>query len=130
MNIDISTINQPDRVICKLRHFSDVVAGDQSLVLVDENLIAKAPVNFELSQNYPNPFNPSTNIEYYVPEKSHISIKIFDIIGNEIMTLVNETKDKGYYKVKFDASSLPSGVYIYKLESNKVTLSRKMSLIK
>lgn len=130
VNIDISTINQPDRVICKLRHFSDVVAGDQSLVSVDENLIAKAPVNFELSQNYPNPFNPSTDIEYYVPEKSHISIKIFDIIGNEIMTLVNETKHKGYYKVKFDASSLPSGVYIYKLESNKVTLSRKMSLIK
>lgn len=65
-----------------------------------------------------------------MPEKSHISIKIFDIIGNEIMTLVNEIKDKGYYKVKLDASSLSWGVYIYKLESNKVTLSRKMSLIK
>lgn len=88
------------------------------------------PLEYSLNQNYPNPFNPSTSIEYSVVSNEYVSLKVYDIIGNEVATLVNEKKDAGKYSVNFDASNLTSGVYIYKLSTNNFVQTKKMMLVK
>ena len=88
------------------------------------------PTRFSLEQNYPNPFNPSTKIKYAINETGLVQLKVYDILGKEIANLVNENKEAGYYSVEFDASHLPSGVYIYQLQSNSFISSKKMILIK
>jgi hypothetical protein len=88
------------------------------------------PLTFGLSQNYPNPFNPSTRISFQVPEKSNINVSIYDILGNKITTLLNEIKQPGQYDITFDASRLSSGVYFYKLQSDKFVITKKMAFIK
>ncbi|MEO8400099.1 MAG: T9SS type A sorting domain-containing protein [Ignavibacteriaceae bacterium] len=85
---------------------------------------------FELSQNYPNPFNPSTNIRYSVGSKQFITLKIYDILGNEIITLVNKEQQAGNYEAELDASKLPSGIYFYKLKTADFVLTKKMILLK
>ncbi len=85
---------------------------------------------FALYQNYPNPFNPTTFIDYQIPQKQHVSIKVYDVIGNLVQTLVNETKEKGYYEVEFNGSSLSSGIYLYEFVSGSVRNIKKMTLIK
>lgn len=94
------------------------------------NVDVNAPANYLLSQNYPNPFNPSTTIHFEVPTRSFISIKIYDAIGNEIRTLVNEEKEAGMYEVSFNASDLTSGIYFYSLNSGNVSITKKMMLMK
>ncbi|AFN74746.1 hypothetical protein MROS_1509 [Melioribacter roseus P3M-2] len=88
------------------------------------------PKNFQLLQNYPNPFNPSTTIEYYLPKSGKVTIKIFDSLGKEIETLVNEHKQAGHYQVIFYARNLPSGVYYYSLISGSTIITKSMVLIK
>jgi len=88
------------------------------------------PKEFALSQNYPNPFNPSTLINYVVPEISNVKITIYDILGREVAVLVNETKTAGSYHVNFDATGLSSGVYMYRLQTGDVTLTKLMTLLK
>jgi hypothetical protein len=88
------------------------------------------PINFFLYQNYPNPFNPSTKIRWQSPVSSHQTIKVFDVLGNEIETLVNEEKPAGSYEVDFNASQLSSGVYFYKLQTGSFTETKKMILMK
>jgi hypothetical protein len=102
-------------------------------VLQNENSIL--PSEFLLEQNYPNPFNPSTTISYSIPqnggfESSIVTLKIYDILGREIKTLVNEKQSAGNYQVQFDATKLTSGVYIYKLQSGKFIDSKKMLLLR
>jgi hypothetical protein len=93
-------------------------------------VISLINLSYELRQNYPNPFNPSTNIKYSVPQSSNVVIRIFDIIGNEIETLVNEKKPAGNYKVEFDASTFPSGIYFYRLQAGSFIETKKMLLLK
>lgn len=88
------------------------------------------PQEYSLGQNYPNPFNPATMIRYDVKETGHVSLKIYDMIGNEVATLVNETKQAGRYDVSFDASGLASGVYLYKMQAGSFTMTRKLVLMK
>jgi hypothetical protein len=104
------------------------VYGDTTVVSVKNEI--NIPNQFDLSQNYPNPFNPSTMIEYSVPSNRHVNLKVFDILGREVATLVNEQKSAGSYQVNFNAENIPSGVYIYKLSSGNYTTSRKMLMIK
>ena len=85
---------------------------------------------FSLSQNYPNPFNPSTKISYSIKEEGLVTLKVYDILGTEITTLVNENKPAGNYEAEFDASQLPSGMYIYKLQSGSFSDVKKMLLTK
>ncbi len=94
-----------------------------------ENLDADIS-SFKLSQNYPNPFNPSTTINYLIPELSFVTIKVYDILGNEIATLVNANNPVGSYEVKFDAVSLPSGIYFYRLQAGSFVETKKMLMIK
>lgn len=88
------------------------------------------PRTFELSQNYPNPFNPSTSIEYSIPKQSHVTIKVYDLLGREITTLLNEAKPAGNYSVNFDGSGLSSGVYFYRLTTDKFNETKKLLLLK
>ena len=90
----------------------------------------KTDLSFELFQNYPNPFNPRTNIKYSVGKNSFVSLKVYDILGNEIATLVHEQKPVGRYMVEFDASKLPSGIYIYSMIAEKYKETRKIVLLK
>ena len=88
------------------------------------------PMEFSLSQNYPNPFNPLTKIRYSIPKSSNVIIKVFDILGNEIGTLINEEKPIGNYEVDFNSSGLPSGLYFYRLLAGDFVQIRKMILLK
>lgn len=88
------------------------------------------PTTVSLSQNYPNPFNPTTSISYDIPASGHASLKVFNLIGKEIATLVSGIKEAGSYRVTWNAENVPSGVYLYKLETNGKTLTRQMILMK
>ena len=89
-----------------------------------------APGKYNLEQNYPNPFNPNTNIIYQIANNTFVSLKVYDMTGKEVTTLVNEIKAAGYYTVNFNASNLASGIYIYKLEAGSYTKVLKMVLVK
>lgn len=86
--------------------------------------------NYSLDQNFPNPFNPSSTIRYQIPKDGLVTLKVYNILGKEVVSLVNEYKNSGKYEVKFDASSLASGVYIYKLSCNDYTSIKKMTFLK
>ncbi len=90
----------------------------------------KSPLNFSLSQNYPNPFNPSTLISYQLPQQSDVKLKVYDMLGKEITTLVNKVETAGNHTVSFDASNLSSGIYFYTLNTASFKQSKKMILIK
>jgi len=87
-------------------------------------------MDYELLQNHPNPFNPTTTIKYRLKEGGVVTLKLYDVLGKEIKTLVNEEKNKGRYTYNFDGSDLPSGVYIYQLRVNDFMASKKLMLIK
>ncbi len=89
-----------------------------------------APNKFDLKQNYPNPFNPSTVISYQLAANSQVTLKVYDIIGNEVSTLVDENQDAGNYDVQFDASILSNGVYFYTIKADNFTSTKKMILVK
>lgn len=86
--------------------------------------------SYDLSQNFPNPFNPTTTINYQLPQNGFVTLKIYDILGKEVATLVNEQKSTGRYSVNFDASNLSSGVYIYQIHINDYVSSKKLLLLK
>jgi hypothetical protein len=88
------------------------------------------PSEFILNQNYPNPFNPTTVIEYQLPKSGFVTLKVYDILGREVRTLVNGYKTPGKYSVSFDASNLSSGAYFYRLKSNSFSSIKKMLLIR
>ena len=93
----------------------------------DENNL---PASFILFQNYPNPFNPLTRINYEIPAASNVSLKIYDLLGNEIATVINKFQTAGKYNYVFDGKALSSGVYFYRLAAGKYSFTRKMLLIK
>lgn len=99
-------------------------------VLGVETGLTDIPMVFGLDQNYPNPFNPSTTISYSIPEGMKVNLVVYDVLGNEIKTIVNEYKQPGRYTVSFDGSNLTSGVYIYSLQSDKYSATKKFVLMK
>jgi len=88
------------------------------------------PLVFKLDQNYPNPFNPSTTISYQLPTSGQVTLKVYNILGDEVASLINEEKPAGSYEVKFDASQLSSGIYFYKLQTGSFIETKKMMLLK
>lgn len=90
----------------------------------------QVPARFDLAQNYPNPFNPSTKIVYSVPSKSNVTLKVYNLLGQEVATLVNAVKNVGRYELTFNASNLPSGVYFYTLNAGNFSVTKKMMLLK
>ena len=109
-----------DGAIIKYKHSISSVQDEEEYI----------PEKFILQQNYPNPFNPSTKIKYQIPEINFVTLKVYDVLGNEIVTLVNEEKPIGSYEVGFDATSLSSGIYFYKLQAGDFISTKKMILMK
>jgi hypothetical protein len=107
-----------------------VVYGDTSLTIVSVDDFSPPPKEYLLKQNYPNPFNPITNINFYLPVRTRVQLKIYDILGNEIAEVVNEEKSAGNHQVVFDGSKLSSGIYFYRLQSDNFISSKKMILLK
>lgn len=97
---------------------------------VEDGNDIELPREYGLAQNYPNPFNSVTIISYQLPESKFVTLKVYDILGNEVEILVNEEKPAGSYNISFDASRFPSGVYYYKLSSGNYTETKKMILLK
>jgi len=90
----------------------------------------QVPIQTRLEQNFPNPFNPSTSIAFSIGKAQTVRLSVFDLLGREVATLVNKTLTSGNYTVQFDASSLSSGMYIYRLQAGTQTITKKMMLIK
>lgn len=109
--------------------YSDIVQV-RAEPLGKESVISTEVKDYELSADYPNPFNPSTVINYAVKEAGLVRLKVYDILGAEVTELVNETKEAGYHSTEFNATQLPSGVYIYILQVNGFTSSKKMLVMK
>jgi len=95
-----------------------------------KEIIGAMPSDYALEQNYPNPFNPSTLINYSIPQNSFVTLKVYDVIGNEVAVLVNQTQSAGKYEVRFDASNLSNGVYMYSIKTDNFTSTKKMILMK
>lgn len=94
-----------------------------------ERLSDARPSGYVLEQNYPNPFNPSTTIRYAIPQSAQVSLKVYDVLGREVATLVNVRQSAGVYVANFDAAALPSGMYFYRLQAGSFSETRKMMLI-
>ena len=108
-------------------NFTDIQWPNPSAVEDDE---LAALIDYKLFQNYPNPFNPSTKIGFYLLDRNFVTLKIYNILGSEIATLVNEDLNAGYHEVDFEASEINSGVYFYTISSANFTSTRKMMLVK
>ena len=131
MNI-VSLKNMPEKQK-EERRFNDLmtisgIKNTESKKSVNNNIIT--PETYELSQNYPNPFNPATNIQFQVPSLKFVKLIVYDMLGREVKTLINEIKSPGKYVVSFDASGLSSGVYFYKMTAGEFTNVKRMILIK
>jgi len=88
------------------------------------------PTVFAVHQNYPNPFNPVTTIDYDLSEQSHVTITIYDLLGRQIKTLVNQIQDAGYRSILWDATNIPSGMYFYQIKAGEFVQTKKMILLK
>lgn len=140
----IESTDNPDSIKFEAIHLSRIGGGrktissrntfDNNLVSVETKKLEGIPNKVSLDQNFPNPFNPTTKISYSLTEKGHVSLNVFNILGKHVLTLVNGNLASGNYEVEFstnhDKNILPSGVYIYTLNSNNTRISKKMILMK
>ncbi len=127
MDLSFSTANDVMRLATHGNGIYESKLLNEPLTSVDDDKVVN---NFELMQNYPNPFNPTTKIEYRIPVKGKVTLKIFDSIGQTVQILVNDYKAAGSYSVNFDGSKYSSGVYFYQLQYNDKQITKKMNLVK
>jgi hypothetical protein len=118
----------PDGQVIALPAASGVMASEDSDMMLAK--AASLPESFSLSQNYPNPFNPSTTISFSLPAASDVSLKIFNVLGQEVTTLIDGPMDAGEHSVQFDAANLASGIYFYRINAGSFMDTRKMVLTK
>ena len=107
-----------------------VISAWQSGLLNVPRIENDRPMNYSLSQNYPNPFNPTTTIDFSLPKRTKVSIEIFDLLGRHVESIVDEEKAEGKYRVRFDASSLSSGMYFYRIQAGTFSQTRKLMLLR
>jgi len=123
-------INIEDSITLVGFMINGILTGDTVLAGISDPNEEQLPKSFQLLQNYPNPFNPSTTIIYQIPQTRFISLKIYDLLGRKVATLVNEEKPAGIYEVEFEGSGLSSGIYFYKLQTEDYSSIKKMILMK
>jgi photosystem II stability/assembly factor-like uncharacterized protein len=97
---------------------------------LEDEVDFKIPNEFSLSQNYPNPFNPTTSLQYAIGSRQFVTLKVYDLLGREVATLVNEEKPSGEYEIEFNAANLPSGIYFYQLNAGSFSETKKMVLLR
>ena len=95
-----------------------------------EQIPSSVPKEFRLEQNYPNPFNPTTIIQFGLPQRSNVTLKLYDILGRQVATLVDEELEPGVHKVNFDAEDLASGVYFYRIQAEAFVRTKKLMLLR
>jgi photosystem II stability/assembly factor-like uncharacterized protein len=133
---NLSGVTHMDVIRIGTTVYGYAICGDGSVLkLVEtvtgvENPSSNVPSNYSLEQNYPNPFNPTTTINFSLPKASDVSLKVYDALGNEVMSLVSGFKNEGTHSVVLDASGLSSGMYFYKLQAGNFTATKKLTLIK
>ena len=118
--------NASYRITCVI-YTAWINAGGVTNINISEN---HQPESFKLFQNYPNPFNPGTTISYTLPNSGNVTFKIYNILGDEVATLINEVKPAGNYEVEFNANGLASGIYFYQLKVDDFIQTKKMILMK
>ncbi|MFO7526091.1 MAG: T9SS type A sorting domain-containing protein, partial [Ignavibacteriaceae bacterium] len=96
----------------------------------EDDALVNIPTEYGLDNNFPNPFNPGTTINYQLPEKNHVTLKVYDILGNLVTTLVDRELEAGYHSIDWNAGELASGVYIYRISSGTFVSAKKMILMK
>jgi hypothetical protein len=128
--ITINTLNGGGTEIASLGMSGLQTIFISSIIVGVEDEINYVPTSYELHQNYPNPFNPSTTFRYSIPTQSKVVLKLYDILGNEIATLMDEEKQVGIYELTWNAANLPSGVYFYQLRAGSFVETKKMLLLK
>jgi len=104
--------------------------GNHTFTTDVEPVAGNTPSEYALNQNYPNPFNPSTKINFSIPSEGFVTLDVYNAIGQKVASLVNETKADGNYSVDFNASTLTSGIYFYKISAGNFTETKKMILMK
>lgn len=135
----LDTFSPGDTILVRFRLFADAYVNSWGWAIdyidiqsgvtgIDDN--KSIPTNYTLKQNYPNPFNPTTSIEYQVVNNENVTLKVYDILGREVKTLVNKVHSPGNYEITFDANELSSGVYIYRLRAGQFEQTRKMVILK
>ena len=129
-NPNVTEISYNNQYIFAMLQTGAVYRLLKSSIIGINTISTEVPSKYSLSQNYPNPFNPTTNIEFSLPEKSFVKLKVFDISGREVSQLVNENLTAGTFKYDFNAENLPSGTYFYKLETDKFSETKKMIVLK
>ncbi len=97
---------------------------------ITERPLSNLPKEFGLLQNYPNPFNPSTTIRYQLPMQTHVTLRLYDVLGREVATLMDQRQDAGYKTIQWSAGELPSGVYFYRLAARDFVATKKLMLLK
>jgi hypothetical protein len=129
--LGFALIGGTDLTLLQTHADAAAVRWDEILTLVDVDSPGEGiPVTYALDQNYPNPFNPATTISYDLPEAGPVSLKIYDLLGSEVATLVDDNQGAGRHEVLFDATGLPSGVYFYRLKAGWYTSTRKLVLLR
>jgi len=128
----ITTYDSTSSITAEISHFSHIVGSNSSSVTAVEPMPAakNIPSDFALKQNYPNPFNPSTRIEYDLPLSSHVQLNVYNVLGVKVATLVDGIKSAGVHTVTFTPDNLSSGLYIYELKTDRLTISHKMLYLK
>ncbi len=126
LDIEFNTANA--QAVPKLK--ANIILNERSVPEMDELVIGEVPSEFSLHQNYPNPFNPSTNIGYTLAEKVDVELSIYNMLGQKVATVVNQTQEAGSYSINWQAGNLSSGVYIYRLTTGDKSFTKRMMLIK
>lgn len=129
-NIDIKLQDESGiQINAILKSGEEIVINDVNInkLMVSGELV---PAKYELEQNYPNPFNPTTTIKYSIAKQGNVSLKVYDMLGSEVATLVNEEKPVGVYEINFNASNLASGIYFYKIQAGSFVETKKMIFLK
>lgn len=119
-----ATVNKKDTI--------DFIITDANGLMMSKSFIFSytGPKEFKLEQNFPNPFNPTTKIQYQLPQDARVTLKVYDILGSEVVTLVNEEQEAGYKEVQFNGSNIASGMYVYRLQAGDYISTKKMMLLK
>ena len=128
----LATSQEQDQVLDRVLEATGpgkVVVFDLDSTVID-NRPGGTPVEFKLDQNYPNPFNPTTTIHFSIPHHQHVTLRIFDILGREIATLIDTQLESGSHSAIFNATNLPSGMYVYRIQSSDTMEQKKMVLMK
>jgi hypothetical protein len=134
--IGLVSISIDDGCTCMWGFYGHHTLRSMNLTDVLQEQTKKISMSYYLAQNYPNPFNPSTTIQFSIPvetmhaSSARVTLKVYDVLGREVVTLVNETKQPGNYEVKFEGANLPSGVYFYKLQAGDYMETKKMMLLR